>query len=317
MTRRGLLRGCVFVSAGLCFVPSTGDDAAERCNDSTTLELSVSVQTGTFVLYEPVVVTYSVTNPTDVPVEAMVFMPLSDGSINLYVSPSGAPRQLYQSGPNIEVAHSRPNRFEARERKSRAVGVFYNDLTGTLAFPRPGSYTIRARLHVSSYERGYVTVEAQPLGIQIVEPSRIDQEAIEWFGSPGKLIWFLRDGVAEYCKGTVRALCLKRLGSFLERFSGSSYAPTVAFYLALAKSSKSGGMEGEVPNSGELLEKFFELWPDHPWAPDMIASLVDDLVEVGQRSDANRWIERFRRDYPDRRDQLTSLQKKVATRGGG
>lgn len=285
--------------------------------DSSALDLSIAVRAGTFTLYEPVVVEYTVTNPTDKVIEAMIFLE-SSNDIDFSISQKGQPGQPFRFEVSDCSTHSEPNRFAPHESQSRSISMFYNHQTRTLAFPAPGSYTIEGRLGVSSFERGYETVKARPIVIQVVEPGGRDREAIEFLGSEDDLVRLQRYGVAQYCKDPAsRPACVQRLLTFLHRYASSSYAPAVAFLLVGEKVSGSWpGIAQDLPNSGDLLEMFFRSWATHPLAPDVIALLAGDLAGSGHAGDAKRWVDRFREDYTNRKDQLERLEMLLSHQGG-
>lgn len=284
--------------------------ALETTMDSSVLELSIAVRAGTFALYEPVVVEYTVTNPTDKVIEAMIFLE-SSNDIDFSISQNGQPGQPFRFEVSDCSTHSEPNRFAPHESQSRCISMFYNHQTRTLAFPAPGSYTIEERLDVSSFERGYETVKARPIVIQVVEPGGRDREAMEFLGSERDLIRLQRYGAAQYCKEPgSRSACVQRLLTFLDRYAASSYAPAVAYHLAMAKAAGSNpqGITRDLPNSGDLLDMFFKAWATHPLAADVMALLAGDLARSGHTGDAKRWVDRFREDYPNRKDQFERLE---------
>ncbi len=261
-----------------------------------------------YSLYEPVLVIYSVTNPTSRPIRAIIDLEYELHRISFSITGPDGRSNEYQEGPLPNVP--------AMERIN-APGCHYvtenemmnNAYTG-LAFPKPGRYQIHANLWVGNYPKP-VVLQAEPITVEILEPAGREASAIAFFPTKEAFLTLVRHGTGHYCDGRPTPSCFEEIRTFLAEHEASAYAPTIMRSLASFAAWERSSVTPKPDVAIALLERFLQLWPTHPQRHLVMARLVGVLYEAGRVSEAAQALERFDREHPDRKDVLGSLSGKV------
>lgn len=279
-----------FSSRSQCIV-ETGDPS----------QLTFQLDTGKtkFVLYEPVIVTYTLVNPTDAIIESNVRMSFAGGNLKIFIAYEDQELREFNSGI---IGETLGTPSVVHPRRSSMVGdvrMFFNDLTNDLAFPRTGRYKIHGKMYLGNFPAP-TFVEAGSVQIEVVRPQDADLKVIETLGTEENLVILLRDGPEAYCKAEANPKCLERLLSFPKEFSNSAYAPTITILLAGTLGLKGLGTGPRHDLQARMLEDFLSRWPNHPLGPRVTTSLVASLRDLGKEKEAMDWVDRFERRYPGR-----------------
>ena len=248
---------------------------------SKGLILRLSTGKERFVLHEPVILQYRVSNPTAVPRRSRLRMSFVTGGINVTIQRSGGKPEKFHSGPigdsflTEDVVHP-PGSSVAEE-----VSILYNDLTGGWAFPAPGEYILGARMVAGIEGERPVYLEADPVQITVGEPGEADQGVCQYLGGEERLGILLRRGAGVYCSEKPGASCFEELNRLIDQ-SDSAYTPHIA--LDLASSIEWGGLEA-TPRFElvlDIVNRFLEKWKDHSLTVDAEAVRIRTLVRTGR-----------------------------------
>ncbi len=267
-----------------------------------------------FALYEPVVITYSVVNPTNEVIRGIVRMAVENRRIDFSITDPQGMTHPYQSG---EIADGV---LLERDFPPGLVGIsevemIWNAATREFSFPGPGRYTIRARMSVGSalskdsIQSSYLT--AAPIEIVVTDPSGVDLEAMRFFSSVEDFKRLVRYGAGEYCKGTPAVECFDQLSSFLHQHPDSAYTPEILWDLA---ESVATGMLDVSPRSQtaiDLYSTFLRRWNNHPAAPRVMYRLAMALDAAGRKQEAVDLVGRFETTFPGRQDLLDQMRMNI------
>jgi hypothetical protein len=304
--------------------PSTA--AARPGAESLTFKIEVG-QTR-YSLYEPVLLTYSVTNPTPEPIESQANLSsLHQGLTVLVVRPTGNPFQVITpSVTDCSIRVAGPTVHPPGETFLSTDDLLWNDdsrpRTGGLTFATPGKYTIEAEFFVGPPTG---SLKAKPLEIEVDEPSAIDRAAIASVGSPETLVTILK-GAGSYCAGQRGAEeeCYTRMRKFVNEFHASAYAPAITADLAdwlLLDAGRKGeqahdresieAYHADVQVVLDLTDDFLRRSPDHPEAARIHWTQVMALDRMGSYPKVRDSLVQFMKKYPERRRQFEPLRQKL------
>src|SRR2546425_11691521 len=287
------LPATVFAAPGE--VPSHADPAALR------LHLS-SVKTS-YALYEPVVVSYRISNPTDLDVVSGLLLEYGPSVYLTIKGPHGEVKP-FKSGGEFCLFPTVNRVFKPGETDTGQVILFFNDLAHELAFPTTGSYKLVASAQVLNK----VIIQGEPLIIDVREPSDLDRRAIGALGSTDRLITLFRKGIVEYCGDEPRETCGERLRSFLRRYRESAYAPVVTYYYGLAVASSAIPVGPKDEQAAGVFATFLRRWPGHPFEPIVTLDLIRRLHDLGRHQEALELLHHFEQRFPDFGSELRELR---------
>jgi hypothetical protein len=262
----------------------------------------------TYVLYEPVIVSYVVRNPTTENIKASVVMFPGAGRVMFWIEDSE--KGKFQSGPGATIclapgvaADIAPGDVLISETQ-----LMWNRETAELAFQGTGSYKIHGQINVGGSR---VALTSEPVEIQIVAPENYDAEAIEFFDSEEEFLHLMKEGVYGFSKQKTESDWYGRLETFLEHHSDSAYAPLVQFELAGVVASVSQELELGIGH----YRTFLENWPSHPYASRAMYQLARALRDTGALQEAIETVGLFESSYPERRDSITHLRWDILGEG--
>jgi hypothetical protein len=306
----------LLLSAGLLGLLTGGtlnasDEGATSGNAEGQLLLKIETPKTRFVLYEPIVVTYTVINASQDTIHATVNMDPDDG-IRFSITAGDEPAQDDQ--PHEARCKLRVQSWVHPPGVVGTVSVYlkWTDATRDFASPNPGHYKLGARMSVvvadaKSWKESTLTLTAAPIDIDVTEPGPADAAAIRWLGSVEDLKRLTRDGAARYCGGPESGACAKRLDGFLQENIDSAYAPAVMFELASALAHDLINLPGHGM-AIRLFETFLEKWPRHPMAPSAMFSMAMVFWDYGM-SGGRKIVDRFAKAYPEKTQMLEQLQR--------
>lgn len=307
----------VFLATTLCLA------ADAIASDPGPSELVLRLDTGkqTFVQYEPVVVTYTLANPTESVITSHLFrMGYFYRDMKIWIQyEDGEPVQFNTAGIS-DVRRVNPVTIhKPGQVMTGVVSILHNYISKSdvLAFPKLGRYTITGRLYVGEFPdtratgtaRQSVYVKADPVEIEVVEPSAVDRQVIEFLGSDDALVALLRGRVSTYCQDQAPSACFEELRSVTRRFSGSAYSPDIAYYLAINVGMDHGLDVSPGPSvAADLFLEFLKRWPNHARAQYVLARLPYTLNKAGRKKEAAEWIDRYAMQYPGNRLSVQQMR---------
>src|SRR5262249_43322197 len=131
-----------------------------------SLMFRVAVDGKEHVLYEPIVVEYTLSNPTTQTIDSQATLPFEFGAVRLEIEHDGR-RVPFFSGPIIDGGVGEIV-IGPRHGATESVVVFFNDKTQALSFPEQGRYAIHASTGLGKQEP--MVVVAPPADIEIITP---------------------------------------------------------------------------------------------------------------------------------------------------
>jgi hypothetical protein len=281
----------------LSLAAGTVHGVEDQIGTARDLLFELRTEKRTYSLYEPVVLTYSVLNPTESTIIASVVLKSPDHVV-IWISRAGGDRVRFPFGRVLCIAgqsHHPPGEEMAEE-----LPIFWNRRKG-LVFPEPGSYRITASVQV---RRGIV-VEAQPVEIEVIEPPEVDRRAMEALGGAERLQDLLRGEAVDYCDEADPFTCILHLRSTLRSHHSSSYVPHIV-YVLMNFAFHPGAAKGL---GVELGREFLQWWPEHGLAPKVLLR----LISKGPARES--WIDQFEARCPKRKQQVESLRYNWLGRG--
>jgi len=264
-----------------------------------------------FSLYEPIVVVYSLRNISDS--EIMVPSNLIYGLGEVAFSIRGANGETIDYRNDVlarSIMAAKPVMLQAHQAETRDVVVFFNETSSDLAFPIAGHYVITGQVQVGN-DPNPVLVRAEPLTIEVRDPTKRERQAIEALGSVNRLTALFRLGPWAYCKDEEVGACAETLRSFLRRYDDSPLAPAVTYYYGEAVSSGALPIGPKDDKAADVFAGFLRHWPDHPLEPSVIAALIVDLNKTGRRQESFEWLHRFEQKFPERTRQVRDLRARI------
>jgi hypothetical protein len=277
----------------------------------TAGRLTVVLDAGktSYALYEPVVVTFRVVNPTDTAIRTSLTMDYGQG-ISLTIQREGGGAEAYQSGLSTDVTRTSEARFEGHSTDAGEVVALFNDRVGHLAFPAAGRYKLSVSAQV--WIRPGVLIESNPVWIEVREPSEIDRRAIDSLGSPDGLVSLFRHGVKEFCRGEQSLdTCAQNVRSVLRRYPESAYAPALTYYYGLDVAARDLPIGPEDEPATDIFDGFLRRWAGHPFEADVTAALIREVHARGRREESFEWLHRFEKKFPERSSQLHELRARI------
>jgi len=276
--------------------------------DPHELLLRVDVGKSTFVMYEPVILTYSLANLTDLSIRAETRVPHEYRYLKISIRPESGNPIRFDSGPVADVPGVPSLRLAAGVTMADDLTMFFNDATNELAFPRTGNYTILGRMYVGNSPEP-VHIEAAPVSISVVEPGTADRQVIKSLGSEQDLVRLLRGGPYAYCKDSPDTDCPGKIKTLIREHPRSAYTPAIAFELANYYGWEKPGGTPQYKVEVEILQDFLDRWPEHPLAADVTSSLVYALERVGKEKEALDLCGQFEKKYPGRTSPRHQIEK--------
>jgi hypothetical protein len=296
------------VVLGILLVSSSQAPSIVETGEPSQLTLQLDTGKTRFVMYEPVILTYSLVNPTDMVIESNAKMTFGTGYLKLFIARAGESPREFHSGIIGETTRTGKLVHPRHSILVADVRVFFNDLADDLAFPRTGRYKIQAKMYLGNFPDP-LFVEAAPAEIEVVGPRNVDTEVIEALGSETNLVVLLRDGPEAYCKIDGSPRCWEKLMSLRERFPDSSYMPAMTFVLAGTLGLKGMGAGPRHDLQAVILEDFLKRWPNHPLGARVTTALVGAFRDLGKMREAAEWVDRFEQKYPGRSSPRRLIEK--------
>jgi hypothetical protein len=292
---------------------ATGPAPAEL----SPLVVRIDAGGGTYILYEPVVVTCAVSNRADHAIVADLPTPLIARALRLYVTPRYGEPAAYDPGEGDEAAGNGPRSFPPGPIGTGTILMFQDGRSADLAFPEIGRYVIEGVLAAPGADPA-----AGPRGrasIEVVKPTWTDWAAIDFLGGVERLKSILGDGPAAHCDraGADAGDCYRGLEEMVARYPGSAYAPAIAYLLAIAYAREAervaaaddrpAGAGDIVRRTGELQDRsnrllagFLERYPDHALAPEAHRARIVGLLDSRREVEARQALKQFVERYPER-----------------
>ncbi len=280
-------------------------------SNARNLKLTIEASGKTLILYEPLVLTYTVSNTTERTIRSRVKMTFEMGNLKLSIQPGDATGQDYFSGPVADGVLRGDVVHEPGQSMSATVSMFHNDMSGTLAFPEIGRYTIRAKMLVGFEEGKPVYLDAEPLVIDVAEPTPMDRQLEESLGTSEDLLGLLERGASRYCANRLGPSCFEELRVVVRNNPSSAYAPHIAYGLASAVEWGGIDVTPREQLAEELLREFPRTWPDHALSPDVSRLLIHIVAKSGRRQEAIELLRSFERTYPSRQSAIKHLRQKL------
>ena len=317
-------RGVVKVLLPILALASTLAAAPAKGPGPKDLILSIDTGRRSAALFEPVVLQYRVTNPTDAPIRSRVRMQFEEGGLSVFLQQDQTPPTPFHTGPIMDVLDlGEGTLLQPGETLSADVVIFDNSGTKEPAFPTPGRYTISADL-ITDFEAGVaVRVKATPISLLVEPPSTADREVIANLGSEAELIDLFSAGAVTYCAvsgaagGTGQGVdqgiddCYGRLRQLVEVYPDSAYAPAVAYNIGAAYAHLGRKDPAKRQDAIDALTGFLSRWEDHPLAADAAWTLIWTLDKAGRTQKLIDWLDRFDQQFPDRAHKARSLRQRV------
>lgn len=287
------------------------------------LVLSLEAVKPTFVLYEPVVVTYMLKNPTDSLITSRLLrIDYGAGALRLFIQYEEEEPVPLKSMSSSSSRRSTSDlmRHLPGEAMVAAVPILYNYGTraDVLAFAKTGRYSVSAKISLGeaqdSPESGEdsLSVEGLPIEIEVVEPREQDQGLIDYLGSEQILLELIQGRFASFCADETSPSCFEELRSLIEVHQSSAYAPYIAYSVASNVGEDQGLRVSPRPLiAAELFEEFLNKWPDHPMKYFILTRLPFKLSEAGREKEAATWIERYKSEFPGNRSMIQAMQMRI------
>jgi len=294
----------VLAAVSLCH--SADAPASQASPDVLILDLDAGGKRHT--LYEPIELTYRVTNPTQSDVRT--YLQFSGNRIRITIQPEGGTAISYSGGLTRDVIGGWPEhvlhgatRFEESER------LYFNPIPRGLTFPRTGHYTIRAELDAGNSEQAVVL--HSEVNVKVTDPSTDDSALINDLGSPDALISVLRDDASRYCADGGKPDCLDRLLHVARAHPDSAYSPFILMEVIGARSWMNQLEQPNFPLELGLFQEFLDRYPKHPVAWRAEATLPSLLHKMGKNQEAVDAVHRFEKAHPDRRNFIHHLHESI------
>lgn len=275
------------VAIVLAALASHLEDDVAAAEDAGRLVLAATTHKSSYSLYEPVVVTYSVSNPTPEPIMAGFHMH-SSRFITIARS-DGEGLTRCRSGP-IAASFTPARPHAPGEVLGAATSLLWNDYTQSIAFPNTGEYVIMIGLRVYSSNHELTFIRADPVTISVVAPEGPDLALLDQVGSGEGLVDFLLH------KPHYDLRTPKEILELARRYPMSAYSPYLVRRLADTR------FRGAV----EAAELFLARWPEHPLAPNVMLRLIRLLLPTDA---ARARLEEFERRWPDRGEQAERIRR--------
>lgn len=293
----------------LIAAPALIADTADDAQRAGALKLTLDAGKAGYALYEPVVVTLRVSNPTDRAIQTSLLVRHKLGLV-LSIQREGGNVEVYQSGLSSCFIRTGNAQFAAKTTDTAEIVAFYNDLAEHLAFPASGRYRLSASAQV--WMAPNVLIESDPVWIEVREPSDLDKRAIESLGSTDRLVNLFRNGVKGFCRDEKPVeTCGQSLRSVLSRFPESAYAPALTFYYGQALAAADLQPGGESESAMDVFNDFLRRFAGHPLEADVTAALIREVHDRGRREESLEWLHRFETKFPDRSSQLQELRARI------
>ncbi len=301
------------VVAGAGAAPPEVGAGRNATGDPAGLTLRLDSHASTYVLYEPVSITYTLTNPTELPIEAYIWIDLRHPELTIQYE-DGEPQAFTYGGIACGLVGP-PKLLGPGQFLTAHFEMFHNDASKSLAFPRLGRYTIHGEFSVTHLKKA-VKIMAPPIQISVVDPREADRRLAEDLGSWQDLIGLQRRGSSAHCEGKPRAQCFEELRGLVRNHPDSAYAPHVLLDLAGTVGWRGINAAPQPDLEAELLEEFLARWPRHPAAIRASEKLPIALHEAGRERDAIEALDRFERSYPGRKDSIRFMRQTIQGIGG-
>ncbi len=290
-------------------------ESSETIPDYRNLTYKIEISKKSFVLFEPVVVSLVVENPT----QSMIQVHDRDDPLRQAIEGLGVQYQdekpaafepHFRGGVQVISADAPETVYQPGAVLSEDVNLFFNVGAGILTFPKPGHYTLRGQLYVGGKYPNPIFLEAEALSIQVDEPAGADRQVIRSIGGEEALVTLFRWGPSEFCRDQIAADCLEKLESLLKAFPGSAYAPFLDYEIAKGTAWREK-RENRYYFACDRYLLFLKTWPDHPLVPTAIEEVVPMLMFAGKHPLELEWIDRFEKQFPEKRLQLERIRQKV------
>jgi TolA-binding protein len=131
---------------------------------------------------------------------------------------------------------------------------------------------------------------------------------LEFLGTENDLIKLFTVGATMYCRGKEVARCVQNLRDAASERPASAYSPQISWLLASALSWEGLSFEPRERLRQQVLEEFYERWPDHALMPGVLATLVDVHRRAGNDVKARKFENEFASRYPRRRHVIEALR---------
>jgi hypothetical protein len=279
--------------------------------DLKKLELKLELARSTAVQFEPVVLRFTVRNPTPDTIQAGV---RTRGELSqLYIRVQyGQERPVdYGSGPLGALVGGTDKPLSPGQVLEDDRILFFNGWKRDLAFRRLGKYRITATMGVGGdREVGTIRVDSPSVTLGVVAAGDADRSMIRDLGSEDALIRVLDLGPQALCEGEGAVDCFNHLGTLVNRNKGSAYAPFLALNLARGMQPKMRlDLNGRQVSPIDLLQDSQRMWPGHPVQSRVAEALV--FATVRQEEDlegAKRLLTEFETNHPNRREAIRAMQ---------
>lgn len=296
----------VFTAALVVFAAVVQADDAEE----NYLTLEIAAQKSTFVLYEPIVLTASVRNPTSHDIPTNLVMRGSPTPVTILITRPDGSKTKYVSGSQSDILSLGVRPQAGGEVRSADIVVYWNSLTDSLAFGTPGEYSIEAQVVTTRTPR-VTTIVAEAITISVVPPTATEVEAIDYLGAEEVLVELLRDGPSSYCKKKEIVACHESVRAFLESHARSAYSPSICRELVVFVLAGLVEATPQMASGIELANRCLELWPNHAETPRTTEFLIRMLIADGRTEDAELAIGEFGQTWPDRQDIVSQLNRRL------
>lgn len=284
-------------------------DPATIDSGPTSLRFRLDPGKATYALYEPVVVSRVVSNPTDRAIESTMHLVGLGTGISIR---QGMGEDKPLRGPlSICTLYTDRTIMKPRSSDGDRLMIFYNyGPSKGLAFPTTGRYVLSGGIQVGNDPKP-VVVRGEPVSIEVRKPTGLDQQAINALGSVERMVTLFTDGVKSFCKGETDENCGESLRTFEKSYGDSDYAPAVAYVYAQAVAAGDISIGPEDDSAIPLYRAFLKRWSGHPIAPLVMSALILRLESIGELDEARTWLRQFDQSFPEGAHELLPVRRAV------
>lgn len=285
-----------------------GSTAGAHAAEETFLTIDVAASPASVDLYEPVVLTYTVRNPTENTISSVSSVPADSEGLKATISDAEGKSVKYDSLVRINARRGKTAYSPGAARTANLI-MLWNPANRSLAFPKAGRYSVTIEFLVAHFPKPYWIV-ADPVAIEVRMPSQANQKVIEYFGSESALVKAIVDGPRKHCSDTTPA-CLEEFRQAARLYPEASYSPFLCFRLVEGLSAGVFDVPTERELAREVAEECVAGWPQHP--ASLLASrwLIRHLLEEGETEEALARIEEFERLWPERPRVAAKLRERL------
>ena len=282
---------------------------AQEFGDFEQLTLEISADLKEILPMEPLPITITLYNKTEVPIMSIANINPSFGLIQIYIAEESQTFEKFRSsdwalksGPRVESVR------EPGFKKSVTGYYFYAHPTnldkekrGQYLFESPGIYQIKAIFKDSKIEK---QIESNVLKIEAKEPKREDAAAYKFIkemqDDEDKEVYYGNFLLRSYDYN--KPQIMEKQKEFIRKFPNSKYSRLLYYSLGLTytseKNLKSQEEQKTVKRGIEYLEKAAG-YEDFFLAKDSILHLIEILSEVGETDKAMKYKRIFAKRFPD------------------